>query len=297
MVLEKRIREILLDNYISQQARHKEWTVSPFNFEHDKRKQGRVMRELVQAGYLWQSGETYKVSGKVFDELQSEPLDLWEEWQKQNERRVKKLPFVQWDFLTHGQRKLVLLTAENYEFFLVHENIVRYQQNGNERDIVGPFLFKDYEEVHDKACADKTEHDKNRFPVFEICITNKKLSAAIQEHDAAMQFAELKVRNLSWGLEKVGLLSEVEANHFGSSRQEPLLGSGWGNLGEDPEKWGSNLDEQANKLRDKILDYENKLSRMKLLQEKMKEFGGWEKFLEVYTAKLKEQLELKELDK
>lgn len=286
-----RIRETLLENYIHQRLQNRDWNVVPNNFEGDRRKQGRVMRELVEAGYLWQSGDTYKVSDKAFDELESEPLDLWKEWQKQHEHRYKQVPFVQWSFLTNGQRKLVLLNQSDYEFFLVHENITRFQQSGNERDIVGPFLLKDYKEIEDAASAAKTEHDKNRYPRFEVCITNKKLTDAIAEYNNSKKFGELKVRNLSWGLEKLGLLSEVDADSFGSSRSDSLLGSGWGNLGEDPEKWGNNLDEQTNKLRDRILDYEQKLNRFKLLQEKMKEFGGWEKFLEAYSAKLKEELE------
>jgi hypothetical protein len=119
---------------------------SPNYIESDGRKQRKALREMVEAGYLSQTGDEYSVTNKAWDELATEGVNLIDIWEKDrtdgwNKRR--QYPFVRFQNLTWGQKKTVLECAGHYEWYVCNHIPLQYDTPLHPTDMVGPVVDAD----------------------------------------------------------------------------------------------------------------------------------------------------------
>lgn len=112
--------------------------VAPNYIEGDKRKQGKALRELVEAGYLTQTGKEFTATNKLWDELPTEGFDLIAQWEKDRKdgwNKRKQLDFVRFQALTDGQKKLVVECAGHYDWYICHTVPIQYDHKMEEGDL------------------------------------------------------------------------------------------------------------------------------------------------------------------
>jgi hypothetical protein len=274
----------------------------PESLEGDGRKLKKTMRELVEAGYLSQSGLKYTVTNKLYEEIVPEPVDLiaiWEHDRKDGWNKRREYPFVRFDKLTHGQKKTVLECAGHYQWFVCNHTPLQYDlsvlQPTDMAEIINPDVgLADKVKAMVEVVKDALRKEKRagNFPETEIVLKIKGLTDYIDRTLAAEKFDALYRSNLKWALSSLDVLPSEEAKEIVSS-EEPgwVLGGGANsNLGTDPEKWGETLTERITSAKEAIERHTKRLAIMERIEQGVAKMGGWDAFREQYKAKLTEQL-------
>lgn len=275
---------------------------SPNYIESDGRKQKKALRELVEAGYLSQTGDEFHVTNKCWDELQTEGVDLiaiWERDRKEGWNRRRNYPFVRWQMLTWGQKKTVLECAGHYQWHVCNHVPLQYDSPMQDGDMAGPVVdadtnlsvkLNDLEETV-KARL-KQEKRGGHFPETEIVLKIDGLTKHVEKVLGDERFVTLYQTNLKWALSTLGVATADDAKEIVTS-DEPgwVLGGGANsNLGTDPEKWGEVLTEKIANAKEGIERIKRRLAIMEGIAAGVEAMGGWEVFREQYKVKLTEEL-------
>jgi hypothetical protein len=275
---------------------------SPNYIESDGRKQRKALREMVEAGYLSQTGDEYSVTNKAWDELATEGVNLIDIWEKDrtdgwNKRR--QYPFVRFQNLTWGQKKTVLECAGHYEWYVCNHIPLQYDTPLHPTDMVGPVVDADTNlsvKINDLSeqvtTRLKAEKRGGHFPEVEIVLKIAGLTEYVTRVLSDEKFAALYQQNLKWALTKLGVASSDDAKEIVTS-DEPgwvLGGGGNSNLGTDPAKWGDVLKERIANAREGIARIQRRLAIMEGIDAGVTAMGGWDVFNEQYRAKLVEEL-------
>jgi hypothetical protein len=278
---------------------------SPNYIESDGRKQKKALRELVEAGYLSQTGDEYHVTNKCWEELQTESVDLiaiWNRDRSEGWNRRRNYPFIRWQLLSWGQKKTVLMCAGHYEWHVCNHVPLQYDTPMQDGDMAGPLVEADTNlseklNVLEEQVRVRLKQEKRggHFPEIEIVLKIDGLTAHVEKVLSDERFVQLYKTNLKWGLSKVGVVSEDDAKEIVTS-DEPgwvLGGGGNSNLGTDPDKWGDMLKERIQNAKEGIERIKRRLAIMEQIEAGVEAKGGWEAFREQYKAKLAEELEKK----
>ncbi len=258
----------------------------------DGRSYKRVLKDLVEAGYLEDPKDVIRPTMKSYDELVVSSPDLVAEWIKLNppheHRQVDYIPVFR---LKHEEQKYLAENAASYEFFWVYEDVITFRArvSNSKLNIHGPFPAGEASLQYKIACDAKELGDKTRLASFTLCVQSKGLQAWVREKRAEEQFQEVYQKNLAWGTETLGLLPEEEANLLSSHKNDGFFSS-YGNLGLDPNKWASVCDQNIEQTAKEIEQIQKSRSVLIHLRDKVKSMGGWDTFLERYASRVREEL-------
>lgn len=270
--------------------------------ESDGRKQKKALRELVEAGYLSQTGDEFHVTEKCWDEVQVENVDLISIWEKDRKfgwNKRHKYPFVRWRLLSFEQQKSVLECDAQYQWYICNHLPLQYDRPMQDGDLAGPMPHKDNhfsEKINelDRQVKTRLEQEKRggHFPETEIVLKTDGLTKHVEKVLGEERFISLYQTNLKWGLVQLGLANDDEAKEFVTSDE-----SGWGlrawlgsNLGLQPEKWGDVLTKNIADAKEGIDQIKHRLAIMEKIAANIDAMGGWDVFREQYKEKLIEEL-------
>jgi hypothetical protein len=273
--------------------------VAPNYIESDGRKQKRALRDLVEAGYLSQTGEEFTATDKLFNEIAPEPVNLNDLWQQSRGRwnGRRQYDFVRWTSLTDGQKRTVLECAGHYQWYVC--NVCNFDAPLQDGDLHGPVdnpdsnlgtKIKALVEAGTKVL--KEQKRGGYFPELEVVLKMPGLTAHVEKTLADEKFEALYRGNLKWALAQLNIASSDDAGEIVTA-DEPdwvLGGSANSNLGTDPEKWGDVLNEKIANVAAGIARMQRRLAIMESIRENVNQMGGWDAFREQYKAKLKEEL-------
>jgi hypothetical protein len=269
--------------------------------EPDRRRVKKVMRELVTAGYVSQTGEEYTATDKLWQEVVTEPVDLIAIWEKDRTdgwNKRKQLPFVRFLDLTTGQKKTVMECAGHYQWFVCHSVPLSYETPIQDGDLSDAIVDPDTNLGEKVAAASRAMKAKlaeqkrgGHFPDTEIVLKLPGLTAHVEKTLAAEKFAALYAQNLKWGLTVLNVATNEDAKEIVTSDEpEWLFGTNNSNLGADPAKWGEKLKGRIQNAREGIVRLQNRLAIMESIDAGVEALGGWDVFNEQYRAKLVEEL-------
>lgn len=280
----------------------------PETLEPDGRKLKKTMRDLVEAGYLSQTGDEYTVTNKVWEEIETEPVDLitiWEKDRKDGWNKRHAHPFVRFQFLTDGQKKTVVECAGHYQWFVCNHVPLQYDvqtlQPTDMAEVLNPDVGLPAKvEAVRKGVEEQLKKEKRGgyFPETEIVLKIAGLTSFIGMTLAGEKFEALYRSNLKWALSTLAVLPEEDAKEIVSS-DEPgwVLGGGANsNLGTDPEKWGDTLTERIQSAKEAIARNQTRLAIMEVVAANVEKMGGWDTFREQYKVKLAEELAKKQAE-
>lgn len=283
-------RNTLVNTWI----RHKVVGASPlindYNLCSDGRKRKRIARELIEAGYLVSNtGDyLYRVTSKAFDEVQPESVCLIAEWNKSRLENAwnsdKDRDFVRFDIMTDGQKRTVIENADIFQWFACDVDVLRWRGLIEPDQIAGPVknpLSTLGSEMHDLF-------NKVKNHAVEIVLRNPALTEYIEKTIGRENIDKTFRANLAWGLEKLGVVdADAASNVTASSAPAFVLGGlASGNVGEEPEKWGNELDKRIEEAEAKIVRAQERLFYLKNIKAGIERFGGWD----VFRQKMREEL-------
>lgn len=263
--------------------------ISHNELERDQRKQGRVIREAMEEGYLLAPGqEEYPiVTNKAYDEVEATSYDLIAAWNKNFEsgmsREAKKLPFVRvgdpahYDSLTPSQVK-GLMEDPDVEWFIIDKSVYElYQTFNEEKHLFGPFKAEDLPEARRKSIPNGDTYSSH-----EIVVTSAKLREYVEIQLFRTQVEELYPLNVAWHLTHLGVLEKPQAEEFTKTFTGFGVTSGW--LGAsskpaDPSTWEANFNSSIETLHAKIAESAKRLAMLQEVQKGIAKVGGWNEFM------------------
>lgn len=260
-------------------------------FESDKRKVAKAVRELLAAGYLAlekpaADGEEprYTVTTLAYDHLAAvEPslsarcfrrVDQYADTPntRVTVQDIDKCKGVGWDELTLGEKKWVVEHPADYRFFTWNPN--------------WPSEKLAYHTFGDRETW-KERWGYNR----DLYVTNNALDEERERRMYDCEFKYIRSRNLAWGLKKAGIT--VEGVKFGDliehESDDPFHRS-YVRFSLKPEEWEQNLEENIDKLSVRIANDAKRIGQYIKMQTAVNKAGGWAAFLQKYDAAIHEYL-------
>lgn len=260
-----------------------------FYLETDGRKRKGVVRELIEAGYVTGDEDKLEATDKAYKEMPMVPVDMIAEWEKIRRQRRNKLDFVSLAWLSSQNLKYVIENKEKFTFYLCLDEPLSYDRPLKDGDVIGPIQMvripdRMRDEVENKKKSDPRPFGSYRYPTYQAVIKTPELTEHIITVLAKEKLEGLYTKNLKWGLQQLGVLTEEDVKHIASNAFPDLL---YGDLGDDPEKW--NREEIQKDIDDLWQKIETFIARCKVLVKLnagVEKLGGWE----VFKAKYKEEL-------
>jgi hypothetical protein len=115
-----------------------------------------------------------------------------------------------------------------------------------------------------------------------LLVTDAAYTQAVETFKFEKKLSYVRERNLAWGLGKLKLVADVDADVFATSDGKEFFGRHDPAFGHDPSKWGAEADVILKACRGQIAEATRKASAVIAMQGRMQEFGGWDKFLAEY---------------
>lgn len=301
--MNKSIKETLITTLINHKVYGFSKLIRTYQIESDKRKLKKALRELVESGYLSQTGTDYSVTEKIWDEIEPESLNLIEIWDESRKdshwNDNKHFPFVRFNYLTNGQKKTAISTAGYLNWSVCYEVPLNYTgYKLQEGDIQGPvekpdeYLGRKISELMTAGTIELAKQKRSgSYAHFEVILSKNGLVDHVNKTLADEKFNRLYSTNLKWGLSTFEIVSSEEAKDIVTA-DEPdwVFGGGGSNFGTDPSKWNEKLDSMIENATGAIERFQKRLRIMQDIKAGIEKFGGWDKFREEMAAKLKEEL-------
>ena len=117
---------------------------------------------------------------------------------------------------------------------------------------------------------------------YTLLVTDAAYTQARETFIFNKRVAYVRARNLAWGLGKLELTADVDADVFGTSDGTGFFGRSDPAFGHDPSKWSAEADATVKACRAQIAEATRKANVIVAMQGRMQEFGGWDKFLAEY---------------
>lgn len=259
-------------------------TVRPKELCSDGRKRPKVLRSLVTLGYI---DQTHVVTDRLWDETEAVEPDLRAAWAERQKTRRNELDLVRFDSFGPGERKWL---AEHGSFYWVGEYVSRYESKPGPGDLVGPFPLAEAVARH----AEAAKNSGRTLPEFDLYVTTDGLREFVERTRTESRLRYAVTHNLGWGLHKLGLLAEDEAERVRAAGGGNPFSHDYGCLGEDPAKWGDALQSQIANLTASIDRKRTLLATLTKLAAGVESRGGWERVASEYAELVRQALNEKE---
>ena len=240
-------------------------TTTASDLVDDQRKKRAVVRDLMKTGYLEESaGDFYTITPKAYDELPADRPNLAQQYEKKAcPDEVIGVPFLD---LSLWEQKYVWKEQAHYQFH-IWDSSRRISSN------VAP---------SDSATIIKGIYEARGQQV--LTVSDSEARKARDTKLFQKRLLELKKRNFAWGLNKAGILTEEEARHITVSDASPF--GDRMHFSMEPENWRNELPVLADNLRSRIRGDSMLLDTLGRLENRLRAYGGWDKFLADYETGL-----------
>jgi len=281
----------------------------------DCRRSPKVARALEDAGLVTVEedgrkdrsdirGTVLRSTDRLFEEIEPEALDLLSTWGDAKAKskdegsipeRKAKMPFIYVGDLSTGQFKWVLDNTA-VDWYVIDQTPIQYVQswsdapNTEDSNWFGPLS---QQEAMDK----RVEINDNRTS-YTFAVSSVALRKHVKECDFRERFEHACTVNLSWGLERLAILTEEEANLIISADLGGgmRISSGSANLGTDPDKWCENSEKVFDCAKKQIEALQQRCAILTHMWTCINKMGGWNKFLEEYRRVLRAEMEEQEVE-
>lgn len=252
--------------------------------ENDMRKQARVIRELVEAGYLagpftnkTRGDMYYQATKKVYDSIDATKPDLIslafryvEGSKKVHPYDLEKCQGARWSDLRLGEQKWIVEHPNDYQVFTWNMHWA-------------PSVAK-----HHKVGVASAWENRTYSYDDTIYVSDASVVAERQRRIRDAHADDIRTRNLAWGLSELEFISEDEAREVKHADESGPFGDRGAVFSNDPLKWGEDIHKVIHSLRQKLATDLLRLNLFEKIEAKVREAGGWEKFLERYEEKVQE---------
>lgn len=305
MITEKEI-SLLWESWLGQRAYGQPRTFSAVSLPVATRMVHRRASDLRGAGYIEPSRQTHGVgyfaaTDKVLEHVPVEPVDLAAVWQASRDSYNKlALPFVWLERLTKGQQRGLVEQENKYGWFLLHEDLTRsHPMSIQVGDKLGPVvgtLQRGVPALLESGLATLAAQKRSTTCRFLLAVQTPELVEHARRKCRDEEIARTVAANLAWGLASYGVLPEKRAEAISSSNSPSwIMGSGcWGNLGDDPAKWGDYLADKLSSLEEHIRRETELLQTLREVDQGIAQLGGWAVFRERLTASAAEAVDERE---
>jgi len=246
---------------------------SASSIEPDGRKVNAAVRALFAEGYVTSSKEEpgeYVITSLAYDQLLAEKPTFPVNTQAYN---FEEKPGV--NFTDSLDAKGLSMAGKKY----IVENPGEYTclvWDAYVKQVIGePFKPSDQARMHETIFGDRSTR-------YTLLVTDAAYTQARETFIFNKRVAYVRARNLAWGLGKLELTADVDADVFGTSDGTGFFGRSDPAFGHDPSKWSAEADAMVKACRAQIAEATRKANVIVAMQGRMQEFGGWDKFLAEY---------------
>lgn len=285
--------------------------------ERDGRKRPTLIRKLIAEGYATVVEDRATPTQKCLGEVSTHPMNLHAIWGHIHEHDMSdrlKMPWVRMDDLTTEQLKEVLANSGDYQFYVIdcdpyQYTTCRFMENAGEVPTgkgahcywEGPLTLEQARTVLPQV-RNQFRSGKGLMSCFEIVISSIELEEKIKDEEFNEELERLLRCNLCWALTELGIMEKKEVfddqGDASENKSTPKISTtkrdgifpSYTNLGDDPEQWEAVLEEQTEKITNRIGQLQAQQHLLFRLALKVQKYGGWGKLNEDFRAKLIEYL-------
>jgi hypothetical protein len=269
----RKVQETAINNKVYGQGH-----ISGYYIEVDKRKRGKVVKDLMVAGMIADRGDdTYTTTDVAYNSLGGAKPDLVDlyhvnrlnDYDVQNLANHRSPPGVYFCDLSLEERKWVADHIQDYTLALS-------SSYDTPRKWV-PFALGTAQSISDS-----------------LYVTDAALDAALADKVRNWRIAQSYERNLAWALEHLLGLPEDDAKHFviQSEDHHPLWGAdNVTRLGPEASKWATEMREAMAETMTRLAEVAKQLNRLAAVEQAVGKIGGWEKFAADYRAKVEQAID------
>lgn len=258
MLTERQMNK-LIATYIHHKVYGGNSKIAPYEFESDGRKQRKIMRYMVEKGFLTQTGDEYTCTPLAYNAVIANEVDLVAIWE--NTRHKYNYDFVLFNNLYNENKKWLIENNNKYNWYLAKDAVFYHNM---QKDDIRQIEFGEvptYNEV--------------------LVVTNDILKNHVKKVLEDERFDYLYKNNLKWALATLNIISEDEAK---SIVYEDDFGGR--SFGIDPDQWENKLKELIKDAEEGILKTKKRLEVMRRVQSGIEDLGGWDNFKEKMKEKL-----------
>jgi hypothetical protein len=296
--------------------------INPGSLESDGRKQKKLIKDLIASGYVEafkacinDAQEKYRVTPKVYAEIESEPIDLIAHWAERRHKIFESRrndSFISLKDMKNENVKWLVENQEKFQWMVVSAVPFRFDHYRNFAENPGDPVAKDrspwWLATNFEDCVSIRKMAATNFQNVEgylVCVTSDELKAHVEKRAFDEKIDILYKQNLPWGLVSLNLVSEDEmfyplkpGEHEKTTRQARIAGDlsqGFGLVGRlayvdsDPEKWETNLASSIERIESQLEQGKIQLAFLRKLSEAVEHYG-WNKFLVDYRTLLIESV-------
>jgi len=252
---------------------------SPSSIEPDGRKVNAAVRALFAEGYITSSAEhpgEYVITSLAYDQVVAEKPTLPVDTQAYGFGEKSGVYFTD-GINSYGGRDATGLSMAGQKYII--ENPGEYTclaWDTYAKKVVGePFAPSDQERMRETVIGARSTSRA-------LLVTDAAYTQAVETFKFNKRVEYVRARNLAWGLGKLDLTADVDADVFATSDGTGFFGRSDQAFGHDPSKWSAEADATVKACRAQIAEATRKANVIVAMQRRMQEFGGWDKFLAEY---------------
>jgi hypothetical protein len=291
-------------------------SVSTETLERDGRKRPSLVRKLIKDGHATVVDDVATPTPQCLEEVGTHPMNLFAIWGHIHEHDMSdrlKMPWVRMDDLTTEQLKEVLANPGDYQFYVIdcdpyQYTTCRFMENAGEVPTgkgahcywEGPLTLEQARTALPQV-RNQFRSGKGMISCFEIVISSTELEEKIDAEEFNEELERLLRCNLCWALVELGIMQQAEVFVVkeDDEKNEPKLATtkrdgifpSYTNLGDDPAEWEAVLEDQTEKIAQRIEQLQAQQHLLHQLALKVAKYGGWDKLTTEFRAKLIEYLE------
>lgn len=232
------------------------------DLEPDGRRRNKVINTLIKSGYLNVVDGRTQITSKAYNECQEKKPNFIERLQESLSNNLMDISGFRWNDLAQTEQKYIINHLSEYEFYYYYE--------------VSKGLCKGREEVSTTFGAPVAESIAY---YADLMVRDVDFLQNKKNLQSKLLFEKARKENLMWGLIKLGIFTEEQKEILEKSSEAQLTAHGFKN---DPNSWNKDLENQIDKIGQSINRQTKVLEVLNRLDEKMYEYGGWDKFLSDY---------------
>jgi hypothetical protein len=268
------------------------------------------LKKLIETGYVVRSekiGSYVQVTDKMWHEIVPDDLSPVTLWDRQNRKNGvwdnrHNWPYVRifnkfdhdyvGDVTPNECRGFITSNSPGLRWAVVDMWFINHNYGYNPKTHADK-IYGEYETL-EEAQKRYLEVTKDRTGDIEILVTSQRLKDHVADIEFDWNLDNSYKSNLSWGLAKLGILTEEDADTVKSNGDKfgisMLVGRGGVNVGDDPYKWGEDLGVSLDRAVAGLGELSRKIATIMKIQKGIVLYGGWEKFRADYRAALKAEL-------
>lgn len=239
------------------------------SLEPDGRRRNKAIAILSKEGYLNLVDGRIQITLKAFNEIKEAKPDFLKSLEMISDISDSKLPNgFAWNILPLEVKKYIFTHQSEFYFFYEPDYYVKN---------TAPFTVKfgDTPPAEAQYC--------------QLMVRNDELTEAKEKVLAEREFQKLRKFKLFLGLEKLGLINSEHPDYEALEKAAKIFGiSG---ISDDPNRWDQYTSDRIGSLREHIDQQTKLLSSLIIINDKISNYGGWEKFLTDYDQCIRDVLQ------